>query len=69
MHWRRFLYHDSSKVAWSKHCKLMAAGCSFDLDAGNRGEWFQDPVIGVTLQFVEKVGRCRMHGNAPGISS
>ena len=28
---------------------------SFDLDAGNRGEWFQDPVLGVTLQFVEKV--------------
>mmetsp|Transcript_27600 Transcript_27600/g.60380 ORF Transcript_27600/g.60380 Transcript_27600/m.60380 type:complete len:448 (+) Transcript_27600:355-1698(+) len=27
----------------------------FDLDHGNRGEWFQDPQIGLTLQFVEKV--------------
>ncbi len=30
---------------------------SFDQgSATNAGEWFQDPVLGVTLQFVEKVG-------------
>jgi hypothetical protein len=28
---------------------------SFDLDAGNRGEYFKDPVLNLTLQFVEKV--------------
>ena len=28
---------------------------SFNLDAGNRGEWFKDPVLDLTLHFVEKV--------------
>ena len=28
---------------------------SYDLDIKNGGEWFQDPALGIPLQFVEKV--------------